>query len=769
MITILCFWLVSCQSQQSNTTKTDYAKYVDPFIGASTNTSDAGTYHGLGKTIPGATSPFGMVQLTPNTITGGDNSSGYSYEQTSIEGFSFVQMSGVGWYGDLGNFLVMPTTGELKTVAGKLDNPDAGYRSRYNKDTETAKAGYYSVDLTDYGIKAETTVAPHSGILRFTFPENKLSRIQIDLARRTGGASRWQTVKVVDSHTIEGRIECTPEEGGWGNGGGNVSYVLYYCARFSKPLENYGVYSVNFPEGQRRKLQDISSDSYLALIENADIIRGTKEMEGQHLGFFTEFETQSDEQVYLKAGISFVSEEGARKNLDAEIKDWNFDKVHADNLGRWNKALSKISVSGGTDDQKTIFYTALYHTMIDPRMYSDVDGKYPGGDGKVYENTTFNRRTIFSGWDVFRSQMPLQTIINPVLVNDVVNSLVKLAEETGREYLERWEIMNAYSGCMVGNPAISVITDAYVKGIRDFDIEKAYQYAVNTTNKFGNGERGYSAGNNSISNTLEYAYTEWCMSQLAGMLGKTGDVEYYTRLSQSYRNLWDIETAWFRPRNKDGEFEVMPLQGRLREGFGSTESNPFQQGWFVPHDVNGLVELIGSREEAVVQLDYMFANTPSHFLWNQFYNHANEPVHHIPFLYNRLGEPWKTQKWVRYICDNAYKTGVNGLVGNEDVGQMSAWYVLAASGIHPVCPGDTRLELFTPVFDKVEFNLDNGKKFVITVINNSPENVYIQSAKFNRKEYNNCFIDYYDVMNGGELELVVSGEPNYEWGSGRES
>jgi predicted alpha-1,2-mannosidase len=360
--------------------------------------------------------------------------------------------------------------------------------------------------------------------------------------------------------------------------------------------------------------------------------------------------------------------------------------------------------------------------------------------------------------------MPLQTIINPTIVNDMINSLVKLAEESGNEYLERWELLNAYSGCMVGNPAISVIADAYAKGIRNFDIEKAYLYAANTTKKFGNGALGYTPGRNAISETLEYAYTEWCMANLANSLGKTEDKDYYLKQSQSYRNIWDDETDWFRPKNKEGEFAPMPKEGRFREGFGSVESNPYQQGWFVPHDIPGLVKLIGSRERTIEELDYMFENTPSNFLWNQFYNHANEPVHHIPFLFNRLQEPWKTQKWVRYICQNAYKEGVNGLVGNEDVGQMSAWYVLAASGIHPVCPGETRFELTTPVFDKIEFHLDNGKIFTIFAENNSPENVYIQSATLNGKIYNKCYLDYADITNGGKLELKLGNKPNYKWG-----
>jgi predicted alpha-1,2-mannosidase len=674
-----------------------------------------------------------------------------------------TQMSGVGWYGDLGNFLTMPTTGQLKVVAGKAEQPEEGYRSRYDKATETAKAGYYAVTLTDYNIRAEATVTPHAGMLRFTYPESKTSRIQIDLARRVAGASAWQTVRVVDDHTITGRMECTPNEGGWGNGAGKGLYTVYYRTQFSRPLKNFGVWSADIPDGQARRLNDVASDAYRQIISKARIIRDVREYEGKHIGFFTEFETSAGEQVLMKTGISFVSEDGARKNLEADIPRWEFDKVREQTRTLWDEALGRITVSGGTEAQRTIFYTALYHTMIDPRMFSDTDGKYVGGDRQIHTTGSFRKRTVFSGWDVFRSQMPLQTIISPDVVNDLINSLVTLAEESGEGYLERWEFLNAYSGCMLGNPAISVIADAYAKGIRGFDAELAWKYAVATTERFGNGERGHSG---SISSTLEHAYTEWCMAELARRMGKTSEQEKYLKLSRSYRNIWDSdEMHWFRPRLNDGSFAPLPPNGRLQQDYGCAESNPYQQGWFVPHDIDGMAELMGGRPATIADLDSMFANTPANMLWNNYYNHANEPVHHIPFLYNRLGEPWKTQRWSRFICEHAYKTGVEGLVGNEDVGQMSAWYVLAASGIHPVCPGETRFELTSPLFDRIVWNLPNGKTFTVDVSANSPENIYIQSARLNGQPYSRCYIDYADIMNGGRLELVMGDSPNTKWGT----
>lgn len=753
----------SCSLQSHQHGANHVADYVNPFIGASTNTEAAGAYHGLGKTFPGATTPFGAVQVSPNTITGGDNGSGYSYEHETIEGFAFTQMSGIGWGGDLGNFLVMPTVGTMRTNSGK-ENGVAGYRSRYDKSSEEAAAGYYKVLLSDYQVEVEATATPHCGMLKLVYPKSEQARIQIDLARRVGGTSTFQAVKVIDEYTISGRMECTPDGGGWGNGEGNADYTVYFYAQFSKPLKAYGIWSAKIPEGQSRKLEFIDSPEFQRITADASILYNVDEYEGEHLGFFTEFETADNEEVLLKAGISYVSEAGAEKNLKAEITDWDFDRVREQARNLWETALSKIKIQGGTDEQKRIFYTSLYHTMIDPRDFTDVDGKYIGADKKAHESGAFTKRTIFSGWDVFRSQMPLQTIINPRLVNDMLMSLTTMAEESGRGYYERWELLNAYSGCMLGNPAISVLADAYAKGICRFDMNKAYAYADSTSRMFGNAELGYTPNPLGISKTLEYAYTEWCMSQLAEALGKPEDAKHYAKLSHSYKNIYDKENHSFRPREADGTFESWPEEGKLKEWYGCIECNELQQGWFVPHDVEGMVELMGGTEQVIADLDTMFAKTPVDFLWNAYYNHANEPVHHVPYLYNRLGEPWKSQKWSRFICDKAYHDKVEGLVGNEDVGQMSAWYVLSACGLYPICPGDTRYEITSPVFEKAEIQVENGKTFVVKANRNSAKNVYIQSARLDGREYTKCYLDYKDIMGGGILELEMGDTPNISWG-----
>ena len=755
--------------------------YVNPIIGAITYGEKSKDVHGFGKTFPGTATPFGLVQLSPDTITGGDNGPGYSYAHKTIEGFSFTHMSGIGWYGDMGNFLVMPTTGALKTSRGKEEKPEDGYRSRFSHDTEEVKAGYYAVTLDDYNVRTELTCAARAGIIKFTFPENKQSRIQIDLSRRVGGTSTEQYVKVVDDRTISGWMKCPPEGGGWGNGNGKADYTVYFYCQFSKPLKKFGVWEAEMPDGWVRKRKEIESDKYQAVVTDAKItycgdnmregespdepakstanFSKKREFQGKHLGFFSEFATKKGEKVLLKSGISFVSASGAKANLESDIPHWSFDRVYAMNRDLWSKAFANLRVEGGTEDDKIKFYTAIYHTMIDPRSFSDVNGEYIGADGKVHKTSGFTYRTLFSGWDVFRSQFPIQTIINPGMVNDTINSLMQMAELSDRGYLPRWEIVNAYSGCMLGNPAVSVIVDAYEKGIRGYDVDKAFELCKNSVDRFGNGEKGFTPG--SLSRTLEYAYSDWCLGRFAESLCKTDLAKEYYAKSKAYKKSWNPEVKWFQTKNAKGEWTSW--KGKTTHGQGCTESNPFQQGWFVPHDITGMMELMG-RDFFKEELVSFFDNTPDDFTWNDYYNHANEPVHHIPFMFNEAGMPWLTQKWTRKICENAYGTDVFGICGNEDVGQMSAWYVLAAMGIHPICPGDGKYQITSPVFSKVTVGLDpkyyKGGTFTVIAKNNSEKNVYIQSVKLNGKELKRFWISHAEIAAGGVLELEMGERPH---------
>jgi predicted alpha-1,2-mannosidase len=750
--------------------------YINPMIGAYAPAGSNLTGKETGRTVPGPIAPFGLVQLSPDTYTGGDNGNGYSYFNNTIEGFSFTHMSGIGWFGDLGNFLVMPTTGALKTVKGNEDAPEQGYRSTFSHDNEVVKAGYYSVFLDDYKVKVELTTAQRAGMIRFTFPENKQSRIQIDLARRIGGTSTEQYVKVENEHTISGWMKCPPEGGGWGNGDGKADYTVYFWCEFSKPLKNVGVWSAEIPDGVDRRgfsrvmvkdkegknkyqvNQEVFGEAYQQRIANAKILPGVREKHGKHLGFYTEFASKEGEEVLMKCGISFVNLEGAKENLQHDIPHWEFDKVAEQTRNSWNEALSNVKASGSTEDNKIKFYTALYRTMLDPRSFSDVNGNYIGADGLIHQTNDFIYRTIFSGWDVFRSQFPLLTIIKPEIVNDEVNSLIQMAELSGRKYYPRWEFLNSYSGCMLGNPAVSVIVDAYEKGIRNYDIEKAFIYCKNSVDKFGNGKQGFTSGD--LSKTLEYAYTDWCVGRFAESLGKKELAdEYYTK-GQAYRNVWNEDVHWFRAR-KDAD-NWLNWKGKTVHGQGCTESNPFQQGWFVPHDVDGMINLMG-KEYFFKELSSFFENTPENIRWNDYYNHANEPVHHVPFLFNEINRPWLTQKWTRMICNNAYGTDVFGLCGNEDVGQMSAWYVLTAMGIHPISPGDNKYQITSPVFNKIEIDLDSnyysGKKFTILAKYNSIENIYIQSIKLNGEPLERYWITHEEITKGGILEMIMGPNP----------
>lgn len=761
--------------------------YINPVIGSSTQRE-----LGEGKTFPGPTTPFGLVQLSPDTITGGDNGSGYSWEHKSIEGFSLTHMSGVGAGGDLGNFLIMPTTGKLKTERG-INGAEDGYRSRFRNETEVVRTGYYAVTLDDYKIRAELTAAPRAGMLRFTFPKSEQSRIQIDLARRVAGTSTKQFVKVVDEHTIEGWMECTSAGGGWLNGNTkDFSYTVYFSAHFNHPLNKFGVWSAKIPDEWKRfgisyrPVKDpatanhkdpndrviVESQEFRDAVAHAEILDGCRELEGKHLGFFEEFPTMEGEQVLLKVGISFVSVEGARANLLHDIPDWDFERVQKQSRELWSQALAGVATEGGTETQKTIFATALYHMMIDPRACSDVDGLYTGADHKIHKTGDYTYRTIFSGWDVFRSEFPLLTIIRPDIVNDEVNSLMQQALLGGKGYLARWEILGCESGCMIGDPAVSVITDAYLKGIRHYDVAQAYELCRTSVAgpKSGRKELNFYLTNGyvpeSISWTLENAYFDYCAGRFAAALGKTNDADLLFKRSLNYSNIYDPSVGSMHAKMSDGSWLLW--KGATKGGQGCVESNPYQQGWFVPQDVPGLINLMG-KDYFLRHLTDFFEKTPTNFLWNDYCNHSDEPVHHTAYLFTYAGAPWLTQKWSRFIMDHAYGTGVNGICGNDDVGQMSAWYVMSAIGFHPVSPVDGVYIIGSPIFDKVSIRLDpryyQGHEFTVITHNNSAQNIYLQSVQLNGLPLARGWLRHEEVVAGGTLELFMGPAPKKDFGA----
>lgn len=777
-------WLSGRLGGESLRTSNQASCYINPLIGASTN-----TLLGEGKTFPGAATPFGMVQLSPDTITGGvkgpgyayegDNGPGYSYEQTTIEGFSFMHMSGVGAYGDFGNLQVMPTTGPMKLDSGRVNHPGEGWRSAFSHTDERAEANYYAVTLGTYGIRAELTAAARAGMLQFTYPKIDTARIQLNLARRIGGTSTRQYVKVLGDRAVGGWMRCPSAGGGWENGEGRVSYTVYFYMELSKPLERFGVWKIDVPDNAFPVQQGLATsyfytDQYRELVRRGEVLLECKEQEGNHIGFFAEFPSLADGgTLMVKSGISFVSIDGARMNLSHDIPGWDSDYVRRRGRTLWDDALSSIEIKGASDDQRRIFYTAMYHSMIDPRMIADVDRNYVGADGEIHTASGYNPRTIFSGWDVFRGEFPLMTLLNPTMVNDEINSLVTLAETSKKGYLERWEIMNSYSGCMDGDPATSVILDAYSKGIRGFDVERAYaacrQTAAGTgdsTNRLDNDfymQHGYVPGQ--VSWTLDNAYFDWCVGRMAATLGKTEDAQLFSARAANYKKIYDPHVGSMRAKNSTGEW--IPWLGKTAFGQGCTESNPLQQTWFVPHDVAGLIELMGGPEEFCRQLEDLFEKTPPSFGWNDYYNHSNEPVHHVPYLFVYTGKPWLTQKWVRRILTSAYHNDVNGICGNDDVGQMSAWYVLGAMGFYPVCPGDGIYVIGSPLFSRVTLHLDEvwyrQAEFTIAAENQAPDHPYIQSAKLNGKPLSRAWIRHSEIAAGGLLEFVMGPEPNREW------
>lgn len=731
-------------------------KYVDTIVGAVADTPDiyTGTLPaGGGKTYPGAAAPWGGVQFSPDTITGGDNGPGYSYNNTTIEGFSINHMCGVGWYGEMGNFQVMPVTGDVPFHSGtnahcRYQPGTPGRESEYDHENEVTQAGHYGVTLSRYGIWVETTASVHCGIMRMKFPKSEKARVLIDLARRIGGYSEWQEIRVVNDQTIEGRIHCPSSAGGWGHGEGNVTYTLHFYAQFSRPFDHYGVWEMGQDLGAR--------DEY----------------RGETSGFYGEYATEEGEEIILKVGISYVSVENARENLETEAPHWDFDRYVADVQSAWDDQLSAVSAEGKEKELQK-FYTCLYHAFLDPRIYSDCNGEYPASDGSVQKTDQFHCRTGFSGWDVYRSEFPLLTLIRPEVVNDMVCSLIQSAEHSGGP-LPRWELFGVETGCMVGDPGVIVTADAYCKGIRNYDTQKAWEICRDTAygrypGRSGRDEMlkyGYIPGD--ISTTVENAFADWCAGQFAKAMGEEADAEKLEQQSMNYRNLFDPETGWMRRKDADGNW--METDG-LYDERGCTESNIFQQSWFVPQDIPGLIERMGGEDSFCERLEEFMSRADLSALWNDDYNHSNEPCHTVAHLFNHAGRPWRTQYWVRRIQNEAYHEGPFGYCGNEDLGQMSAWFVLTALGFHSTTAASNRFDINTPYLPKQVIRLDPkyhscavADTLTIETDCDPAENWYIHAVTLNGRPINRTYLTYEELTAGGVLRYCLGAEPSKEWG-----
>ncbi|MDP3147834.1 MAG: GH92 family glycosyl hydrolase [Ignavibacteria bacterium] len=740
LLLIVLFLFVSIsETACQNTSNKKTTQYVNPFIGNG----------GHGHTYPGASLPFGMVQLSPDTYTEGwDWCSGYHASDNSIMGFSHTHLSGTG-AADYGDILLMPTTGKIQIEPGSREKPDEGYRSRFSHENEKAEPGFYSVFLDDYKIHVELTATERCGFHKYIFPKSDSSNIILDIDHGIQDVTRNAKLKIVDSQTIEG----FRRSGGWAD-----DHTVYFYAKFSKPFSASGIYN-----GEKLLLNSKSCDGKIVK------------------SFFT-FPTKENESVLVRIGISSTSIKGAKKNLEKEIPDWNFEKIRKSASDKWEKELSKIQVEGKKKDELITFYTALYHTMLAPNIFSDVDGSYMGMDKKIHHAKNFTMYTVFSLWDTFRALHPFLSIIDKKRTNDFINSMLAKYEESGS--LPVWELASNETNCMIGYHAVPVIVDAFMKGIKNYDILKIYQAMKTSAMQNFRGLDYYKIIGfvpmdkeiESVSKTLEYAYDDWCIAQMANHLGKKDDYDYFLNRAQNYKNVFDHSTKFMRGRNYNGMWKKVfdpaePFPGGSGE---FTEGSSWQYTWFVPQDISSLINLMGSNEKFSTKLDELFRvdSLKDYFVPSDMtgligqYAHGNEPSHHVAYLYNYAGDAWKTQSRVRDIMKKMYTANRDGLCGNEDCGQMSAWYIFSAIGFYPVTPGSYVYAIGSPIFDRVVINLENGKKFVVQTKNNTDKNVYIQSALLNNKKYDKSFLNYSDIDNGGVLQFKLSDSPNKNWGKG---
>jgi predicted alpha-1,2-mannosidase len=729
-------------------TTTKLTSYVNPFIGT-------GAVKGSlsGNNYPGATVPFGMIQLSPDTRDEPewDAASGYDHNDHFIAGFSHTHLSGTG-APDLFDVLFMPYTGDEKTRAGNATQIGSGYGSRFSHDNELARAGYYTVKLDDHNINVELTATEHSGFHRYTFPKDSKARVVIDLnhsLKKPNFGCRVIAAQfsMSDDHTIQGFRVIT----GWAK-----LRKIYFYAEFSKPITGND------------------------LVDGGTQYFNQKLLNGTDLRAILDFDTADGAPLLAKIGFSTVSEANAKLNLQTEIPAWDFDKTVNEADAKWEKELNKIQIEG-TAEQKQIFYTALYHTCIQPNNYADVNGDYTAIDYTVH-NAKNGFYSTFSLWDTYRAAHPLYTLIQPERTAAFVNSMISQYDSYG--YLPIWQLWGQENYCMIGNHAIPVIVDAVLKGIPGIDINKAWEAVKNSSQTDHPGspfkawdKYGYIPENiqsQSVSVTLEMAYDDWCVAQLAKKLNKTADYEYFTKRSQNFRNLYDKQSGFFRARDDKGQWltPFNPLQYGSNGGNPYTEGNAWQYYWYVPQDIQGLVTLTGGDEKFTAKLDTFFTlnSKPGEVNGNASgfigqYAHGNEPSHHITYLYDYVGKPWKTQYYVAKVLNELYNTTSSGYAGNEDCGQMSAWYVFSAMGFYPVNPANGMYAIGTPIVKKAAIQLTQNKTFTVLAPNASTKNIYIQSAKLNGKNYNRAYITQKDIANGGILEFAMGDKPNKKWGT----
>lgn len=731
--------------EKSASASEDLTKFVKLSIGTG----------GHGHTYPGATVPFGMVQLSPDTFNNDwDWCSGYHYSDTSIMGFSHTHLSGTGC-GDLLDFLLMPGTGAVKLEPGSREHPEEGYRSRFSHNDEISEPGYYSVLLSDYGIRAELGATERAGIHRYTFPEND-SHFILDLAHAYGTTPNdiiWSELEVVGNDTIVAGHSTAA----WAHG-----RQVFCTMKFSRPFDSVEIYS----EGQK--------------VENA-----SGPVKGKLLKCIVHYKTKANEKILVKTGISGVSKEGSGKNLAAEIPGWDFEKIRKDAHNAWQHELSKIQIETNNTKHKQIFYTALYHVMVAPTLFDDVDGKYQGMDGQVHTlDSGAHNYTAFSLWDTYRAAHPLYTLFQGDRVPNFVNCLIRMAAESPAG-MPVWPLYAKETGTMTGYHSAAVIAEACVKGFKGIDFQKAYPLMRKRAMDDNYRGLGYyrklgfipcDKEEESVSKVMEYVYDDWAVAHVARAVGQTQDAELLFKRSKNYANVFDKQLTFMRPKLESGEwaepFDPLAM-GHSKKWRDFTESNSWQTTFGIQHDPKGYMALFGSREAFVEKLDHLF-NQSSQLppdappdiagLVGQ-YAHGNEPSHHIAYLYAYAGVPHKTQARVRSLLETMYRDQPDGMAGNEDCGQMSAWYILSALGFYSVDPVSGNYVFGSPLFDRATVKLGNNKELTLEAKRSSPDDQYIQSVTFNGKEYKKSWFSHADIRNGGKFVFTMGSQPNPAFGA----
>jgi predicted alpha-1,2-mannosidase len=732
--------VVTCNlfAQTNKQSGVNLTRYVDPYIGSG--------FHG--HVFVGASVPFGAVQLGPTNLSEGwDWSSGYHISDSTIIGFQHTHLSGTG-IGDLGDISFMPTTGAIKVVKGTIENMQSGYVSLFSHKDEVVKPGYYQVKLKRYDIDVALTATTRVGMHKYTFPASKDAHVVIDLKEGIGWDGATETyINQVDKYTVEGYRFSN----GWAE-----SQRIYFTAVFSKPINSFLVY------------------------DSAENKSGTQ-LKGKKVKGVINFETIKGEVVYAKVGISPVSSANAMLNIKAEIPGWDFNKVIKDADKAWNMQLEKITIKADSVSQLRKFYTALYHTMIAPSIFNDVNGDYWGTDKKVHKNVGFNNVTTFSLWDTYRANNPLFTIIQPKHVDDMINSMLAIYQQQGS--LPIWHLMANETNTMPGNSALPVVADAILKGYKGFDTNLAYEALKATAMGDSRGLKfvkklGYIPADSvpeSVSKGLEFAIDDWCVAQVAKKLGKQEDYMYFSKRAENYKKYYDPQVGFMRGRFSENKWRTpySPFTS-IHENGDFSEGNGWEYTFMVPHDVEGLIALLGGKEKFNKKLDSLFTaegdmgefKSPDVSGLMGQYAHGNEPGHSMAYLYDYSGQPWKTAEKVRFILDNFYTDKTDGIIGNEDVGQMSAWYVLSALGFFPVNPANGMYVFGSPTIKEATLALNGNKSFHITVKNNGPANKYINSMKLNGVNYTRAYFKHTDIMNGGELEITMGSKPGTVWGVG---